>query len=77
MKRHYIDEHEPIHHYFGLTYSAYQVMPRSLMQSMPIAWQKKMVRLLHEANDAFEHLPDLPSGYAVQVRNSKGRIRRG
>lgn len=31
----------PIHGFFGLSYSNYLVLPRTLMQSMPVAWQER------------------------------------
>jgi hypothetical protein len=46
----------PIHTWFGLSYCNYQVLPRTLMQSMPIEWQERMVACLEELNDAFDHV---------------------
>lgn len=39
-------EEDPIHGYFGLSYASYLVIPRSLLQSMPTAWQEDLVDLL-------------------------------
>ena len=36
----------PIHWYFGLSYANYLVLPRSVLQSMPIKWQEDFVKLL-------------------------------
>lgn len=47
----------PIHDWFSLSYSNYQVLPRTLMQSMPLAWQQRMVACLHELAAAYAHLP--------------------
>lgn len=47
----------PIHDWFGLSYCNYQVLHRTLMQSMPLDWQQRMVACLTELRDAFEHLP--------------------
>lgn len=47
----------PIHTWFGLSYCNYQVLPRTLMQSMPTAWQERMVACLEELHDAFQHVP--------------------
>ncbi|MER7068886.1 hypothetical protein ABT357_24975 [Streptomyces albidoflavus] len=47
----------PIHEWFSLTYCNYQVLPRTLMQSMPIEWQERMVACLNEMQDAFQHVP--------------------
>lgn len=47
----------PIHTWFGLSYSNYQVLPRTLMQSMPAEWQERMVGCLDEMAAAFAHVP--------------------
>ncbi len=57
---------EPVHEWFGLTYSSYQVLPRVLMQSMPVAWQRQMVGLLEQLRDAFSHL-EQAGAYDVQA----------
>lgn len=54
----------PIHTFFGLSYSSYQVLPRTLMQSMPVDWQQRMVTCLNELRDAFEHI-EHPDTYKV------------
>lgn len=43
-----IDENEPIHAWFGLSYAKYLVLPRSILQSMPVEWQKDFVKLLEQ-----------------------------
>lgn len=40
---------DPIHDYFELTYAAYLVIPRVLLQSLPYKWQEKFVELLEDA----------------------------
>lgn len=47
---------EPVHEWFGLSYAAYLVLPRSVMQSMPVEWQRQMVALLEEADESLGHL---------------------
>jgi hypothetical protein len=47
----------PIHEWFSLSYTNYQVIPRTLMQSMPVEWQERMVACLEELRDAFSHVP--------------------
>ena len=47
----------PVHTWFGLSYCNYQVLPRTLMQSMPTEWQTRMVACLEELHDAFQHVP--------------------
>ena len=66
------DLHDAIHGWFGLTYSNYLVLPRSLLQSMPDEWQTKFVELLEEAQDHFG--PDADDNYTVQLRDQKGRF---
>jgi len=55
----------PIHGHFGLTYAQYQVLNRTLMQSMPVEWQERMVACLDEMRDAFDHV-DKPESYIVK-----------
>lgn len=52
---------EPVHCWFGLTYSNYLVLQRSIMQSMPVEWQRQMVALLRQADDRFGQLQICPS----------------
>lgn len=54
----------PVHTWFGLTYSNYLVLPRALMQSMPVDWQQRMVACLDEIRDAYNHL-NHPDAYEV------------
>lgn len=54
----------PIHEHFGLTYANYLVLHRTLMQSMPVEWQNRMVRCLNELDAAFDHV-DKPNAYKV------------
>lgn len=46
----------PIHGFFGLSYSNYLVLHRTLMQSMPVAWQERAVELFGELDAAFAHI---------------------
>jgi hypothetical protein len=59
-------EHEAIHTWFGLTYSNYLVLPRTLLQSMPDLWQAKFVALLEEMQRAFAHV-DQAEAYKVEA----------
>ncbi|MFF8910584.1 hypothetical protein [Streptomyces olivaceoviridis] len=56
----------PIHEWFSLSYSNYQVLHRSLMQSMPLDWQQRMVACLNELRDAFEHI-EQPEAFKVEA----------
>ena len=51
----------PIHGWFGLTYSNYLVLHRSMMQSMPVEWQQRAVALFDELDNAFPDLERPPS----------------
>lgn len=55
-----MNEHKSVHEYFGLTYANYHVMPRTLLEAMPVEWQDKFVRLLDEFDDAWEHIDRYP-----------------
>jgi hypothetical protein len=54
----------PIHLWFNLTYSNYLVLPRTLMQSMPVDWQTRMVACLEELTSAYSHI-EHPDAYDV------------
>ncbi len=54
----------PIHEYFELTYADHLVKNRTLLQSMPTAWQKQFVTLLRQFDAAFDHV-EKPKGYQV------------
>lgn len=56
---------EPVHEWFGLSYANYAVQPRTLLQSMPVEWQRRWVELMTEYSDAFAHIEQAP-GYNVQ-----------
>jgi hypothetical protein len=65
----------PIHGYFGLTYANYQVLHRTLMQSMPLDWQERMVACLGELEVAYAHI-DTPEAFIVEpaVESSYGDL---
>lgn len=50
------DDDEPIHGEFSLSYANYLVVPRTLLQSMPVDWQRPFVALMRQLNEAFEHI---------------------
>lgn len=50
----------PIHLWFGLTYSNYLVLHRSMMQSMPEQWQARAVALFTELDEAFVDVERAP-----------------
>jgi hypothetical protein len=59
-----------IHTWFGLTYSNYLVVPRTLLQSMPVWWQHQFTALLDDLEAAFAHVPQAP---AYQVTAAEER----
>jgi hypothetical protein len=56
-----------IHAAFGLTYANYLVLPRAVLQSMPLEWQDKFVKLLREANAACQRA-GIPTAHAYRVQ---------
>jgi hypothetical protein len=59
-------EEEAIHTHFGLSYANYLVLPRTLLQSMPDAWQARFVALIDELEEAFQHV-EQPEAYKVEA----------
>jgi len=37
-----MNDFEPLHNWFELTYAQYLTIPRSILQSMPVEWQRRM-----------------------------------
>jgi hypothetical protein len=59
-----------VHDWFGLSYSNYLVVPRTLLQSMPDEWQTRFVKCVEELQAAFDHIEHAP-GYEVKPARSK------
>jgi hypothetical protein len=51
-----IDHRPDVHAWFGLSYSNYLVLPRTLLQTMPEEWQRDFVAKLAELEGAFSHV---------------------
>lgn len=66
----------PIHLWFGLTYASYAVQPRSVLQSMPVAWQERFVALMEEAVELGYRFPASGMSYNVQLRGQYGKFTR-
>lgn len=66
---------DDIHGWFELTYANYLVLERTLLQSMPGDWQRRMVECLEELRIHFEGLPKSPM-FHVQARDLDGRFMR-
>jgi hypothetical protein len=61
----------PVNREFGLTYASYFVLPRVLMEHMPLDWQERFVALMREYWQEWDHSVD--KNYAVQLRGDSGR----
>ena len=59
-------EKEAIHLHFSLSYANYLVLPRTLLQSMPDAFQARFVAMLDELHEAFRHV-EQAKGYKVEA----------
>lgn len=66
------DHRSDLQCWFGLSYSQYLTIPRSIMEAMPTEWKGKMSQLLYELDDTFEWRPD-DGRYWVQIKNDNGR----
>lgn len=64
-------DHEPIHGWFGLSYSNYLVLPRSVLQSAPIELQERITACL---NELVEEFGDEPFGQYWVRRMEGGRF---
>jgi hypothetical protein len=64
---------EPIHEFFELSYASYLVLPRSVLQSMPVKWQKQFVKLMNEAEELIGEYPREGLHYDVFLRNALGQ----
>lgn len=69
-----IEEKEPIHQFFGLSYSNYLVLPRTVLQSMPIEWQDKFVGLIEQIPEIIEEHFEPPGGYRVRALDENKRL---
>lgn len=59
---------DPIHSMFGLSYAHYYVVPRSVLQSMPVAWQQRFVRCVEELDQVMQWQRHLHSNTVYDVR---------
>lgn len=63
---------EPIHGWFELSYAQYLTIPRSVLQSMPFAWQVEFVARLRELDETMDWRPT-EGRYWVQLKDGQGR----
>ncbi|WP_440466935.1 hypothetical protein ACKI1H_27295 [Pseudomonas sp. YH-1] len=55
--------------WFGLSYSAYAVLPRVMMHAMPDDWQGRMAALLDEWIAAWPNQPDISAHIQIKQAN--------
>ena len=67
-----VDASEPTQEMFGLTYASYLVLPRVILQSMPLDWQKDFAALIEKLETAAQGL-NLPD-YHVNAVNENGNF---
>ena len=63
----------PFHHWFGLTYSSYLVLPRSVLEALPLDLQERLIAAIEEARDLLD-TDKIPDNYAVQLRDARGKF---
>lgn len=67
-----IQERELIHEWFGLSYTQYLTIPRSVLQSMPDEWQERFVKCLEELDEKIDWRPK-EGRYWVKLKDDRGR----
>jgi hypothetical protein len=70
----YCTDPEPIHGWFSLSYASWLVLPRVVLQAMPVAWQRKLVGLLRELDETFDWEPK-GGTFIVRFCDELGRVR--
>ena len=65
-------DNAPVHGFFGLSYAAYLVVPRSILQSMPVEWQRRFVICLTEAEEKISW-PQHGEEIEVRLKNETGQ----
>lgn len=68
----YGESSEPISLWFELSYAQYLTVPRSVMQAMPLEWQKRMAVCLAELDETIDWRPK-EGRYWVRLKDDKGR----
>lgn len=66
-----------VHVWFELSYANFLVWPRSVLQAMPGAWQRRFVALAEELDAALEEAGlqlDPPGGYSIQAKGAGHRF---
>ena len=66
-----ISDDGEIHRFFALSYAQYLVLPRTVLQSMPLEWQEKFVNMVEEIGEKFPDYQPIDTTYHVQLRDDK------
>lgn len=64
----------PIGRYVNDEGGPYIVFNRSILESMPLAWQMNFLELMLELNQVLPHLKKLPYGYSVIAKDDRDRF---
>lgn len=67
------DTAEPIHDWFELTYAQYLTIPRTVLQSMPVTWQERFVKLLEELDELIDWRPEGATYWCLLRDDETGR----
>jgi hypothetical protein len=65
-------EETPINDWFELSYAQYLTIPRSVLQSMPIEWQRTFTKCLDDLDETIDWRPTT-GRYWVKLKDEKGR----
>lgn len=66
-----VEDPEPIHGWFELSYAQYLTVPRSVLQSMSAEWQRRFVTCLKQLDETIDWRPD-GAQYWVTLRGHHG-----
>jgi len=64
---------DPLADWFELSYAQFLMVPRLVLQSMPMEWQIKMAALLREMDETFDWRPK-EGCYWVRLKDAAGRF---
>ncbi len=62
---------DPVHTWFELSYAHYLTIPRSILQSMPVNWQRDFVKCLEELDETFDWRPQHATYWVSMKKNGK------
>jgi hypothetical protein len=62
-----VGDQAPIHSWFELTYAQYLTIPRSVLQSMPVEWQRRFVTCLQQLDASMDWRPGDGQQYRVTL----------